>query len=206
MLDTFKARLKAKYPGVNLSKERITAIADRLHKKFPDLTEEADHDAKLDELNELTPFDEIAKSDDKIRTLEAKSKGQKTPEELAAEEAARKKADDAKKGDDEPAWFKAYREATDAKLQAFENEKKQGTIKQQLQTKLKDVPASIWSKRAMPESEDAIDAFVTEVQEDYKTDFVDKGLITPAPGGSKGGNTKPTEKEVDALVDKIINI
>jgi hypothetical protein len=76
MLDVFKARLKAKTKaaGVNLSQKRIDAFADRLHKKNPAITEEADHDTAIDELDEVVSFKDIAKDDDRLRTLEAKSK------------------------------------------------------------------------------------------------------------------------------------
>jgi membrane protein involved in colicin uptake len=210
MLDVFKARLKAitSAAGVNLSQKRIDAIADRLNKKFPDPKDDAEHDTAIDSLYDATDLKEFAQVDDYQRTKEAKEKKDKEDADKKAADEARKKAEeDAKKTGDneEPAWFKAYREATDAKLSAFEKEKKQGTIKQQLADKLKDVPASIWSKRQLPESEDAIEAFITEVQEDYKTDFVDKGLITPAPGGSKGGNNgKATKEEVAGIIDKIL--
>jgi hypothetical protein len=58
-LETFKAQLKAKYSGLNLSQKRIDEISARLHKKNPDLTEEANHDTRLDDLNELMPFADI---------------------------------------------------------------------------------------------------------------------------------------------------
>ena len=78
MLDTFKARLRAKAKawGVNLSTKRIDALADRLHKKNPDLTDEADHDSRIDDLNEITPLEDMAKQDDRIRSLETKAKAQ----------------------------------------------------------------------------------------------------------------------------------
>src|SRR5690349_8539866 len=91
MLETFKERLKAKLPDLkaqNLTEKRLNAIADRLQNKFPDLTDEADYDAKIDELNDLTPFAEIAKQDDRIRTLE------KNPNPLPKKKPVAPKKDD----------------------------------------------------------------------------------------------------------------
>lgn len=68
------ARLKAKYSGVNLSNARLDAIAAKLESK---ITDENDIDARLDELNEIFPFADIAKQDDRLRTLESKSKDPK---------------------------------------------------------------------------------------------------------------------------------
>lgn len=68
------AQLKAylKTLGVkNLSQARIDAIADKLALK---ITDETTIDARLEELNEVLPFADIAKDDDRLRTLEAKSK------------------------------------------------------------------------------------------------------------------------------------
>ncbi len=205
MLQTFKARLKAKYSGVNLSNERITAIADRLHKKFPELTEDADHDAKLDELNDLAPFDESAKQDDKLRTLEAKTRGQKTPEEIAAEvEAARKAAEG---NDGMPEWFKTYQKSVDDKLDGILKEKSVNSIRQQATEKLKDVPAKFWNKRALPEKDEDIETFITEVQNDYKEfhqGLVNEGLAgTSIPKGSSAPTGKASKEEVDKIVDSI---
>ena len=199
MLETFKTRLKAKltdFKAQNLTQKRIDAIADRLHKRQPDLTDEAEHDKAINDLNDLMPFEDIAKEDDRVRTLESKAKDPKPTDPKPA---------DPKPTDEEPAWFKAYRESTDAKLSAFEKEKTQGSIKQQLAEKLKDVPQSMWSKRALPETPEAIEAFVTEVQADYKTDFIDKGLVTITPAGGTGGaSSKMSKEQVKSLNDTLV--
>lgn len=200
MLETFKARLKAKYSGVNLSTKRIDAIADRLNKKFPDLKEEADHDAKLDDLNELTPFDDIAKDDDRIRTLEAKQKP-------AEPKPADPKTADPKPSDDMPAWFKTYQEETDRKIAGMLKDKAQSSIKDQLKEKLKDVPGKFYENWQLPESEEHLESFVTKVNEGFagfKQDLTEKGLLHTNPGG---GQTPPPASgkispEIKAFVEK----
>jgi hypothetical protein len=64
-----KQRLKDLFPGVNLSNDRINAIADRLK-----ITEESEIDQALQDANELMDFAAIAKQDDRVRTLEANAK------------------------------------------------------------------------------------------------------------------------------------
>jgi hypothetical protein len=199
-----KARLKVLYPEVTLSNARIKATADKLSAKQLTVEQETEVDAALTAMNDngQYTFSELQKEDSRILQLQILADKGKKPEKK--DEPVDPPSDPAP-ADDEPAWFKSYREATDAKLAAFEKEKAVGTIKQKLAEKLKDVPGSIWSKRALPESEDAIDAFVTEVETDYKTDFVDKGLITQPAGGSKAGAPgKATKEEIKSIVDGIM--
>lgn len=91
MKEKIIARLKAKFSGVNLSKTRLDQIADKLAAK---ITDENEIDGRLDELNEVLPFADIAKQDDKVRTLEAKVK-EKQPSDP--------KNDDPPKPEDTPA-------------------------------------------------------------------------------------------------------
>jgi hypothetical protein len=205
MLDVFKAQLKAKSTAAGaptISNARLEAMASKLNAKFPDLTDPTEHDAKIDDFYDAEMFKEIQALDDFQKAKAAREAKKKEPEKKE------EKKDEEKTDDDVPAWAKTLIEQNKTlseKVAGIEKEKTQGSIRQQLQNKLKDVPASIWSKRQLPESEDAIEAFITEVQEDYKTDFVDKGLITPAPVGSKGGNNgKATKEEVAGIIDKIL--
>ncbi|WP_426291982.1 hypothetical protein ACN9ML_18285 [Dyadobacter endophyticus] len=67
-----KERLKSKFPGVNLSQKRIDAIADKL--KLPEDADDDAIDERLDELNDVFSFAEMAKNDDRLRTEEAERK------------------------------------------------------------------------------------------------------------------------------------
>lgn len=73
-----KERLGIKFPGVNLSNKRLAALADKI-KLEQDADDEA-IDEKLDELNEIYPFTEIAKTDDRLRTLEKEKKDNPDPD------------------------------------------------------------------------------------------------------------------------------
>lgn len=207
MLDTFKARLKAKSKttGANLSQKRIDAFADRLHKKFPDLKEEAEHDEMIDELDELVSFTEVAKDDDRIRTLEKKKPEPETTPNPQPQPSDPKPAE----ANEEPAWFKVYREATDAKINAFEKEKTQGSIKQQLNEKLKNFSDLVeWQEWQQPDTSEKVDEFVQKVtakHEEKKQKLTEKGLVFQPAGGTRGGgNGKATKEEIGSLVDKIL--
>lgn len=76
MKEKIIARLRALYPGVNLSKTRLDQIADKLASK---ITDENEIDTRLNDLNDVMPFADIAKQDDRVRTLEAKNKDPKDP-------------------------------------------------------------------------------------------------------------------------------
>lgn len=72
-------RLKVKYPKANLSKERMTELSGRLAKLPADDADDAAIDLVLDQYNDFIPFEDIARQDDKIRTLEAKKPAEPTP-------------------------------------------------------------------------------------------------------------------------------
>lgn len=111
-------RLKAKFSGINLSNARLDAIADKL---APKITDETTIDAKLDELNEVVPFSELAKLDDWQRTKEQKEKEQK---DKKTSESEKKSAETSKQDDDAPEWAKALIDQNKAmalKMEALES-------------------------------------------------------------------------------------
>jgi superfamily I DNA and/or RNA helicase len=189
MLDTFKARLKAKAKaaGANLSQKRIDAIADRLHKKFPDLTEEADHEAKLEDYYDDDTLKDIAKDDDKLRTIEAiKPKPQPQP--------SNDNNPQPQPQEEMPAWAKDLL----TEVKTLKQEKQQQSIQQKLgqHEKLKDINKTFWSKRALPTKDEDIDAFVEEVTTDHAAFLQESGY------GNIGEHKPPasTEKPIPGKV------
>lgn len=209
-LETFKAQLKAKIKtlGVNLSTTRIDAIAAKLHAKNPDLTDVADHDTRIDDYNDLMPFSDIAKTDDRVRTLEAKAKGQPPKnddqdDDDANDDNSQQKGKSKKKdGDEPPAWAKGLIET----VSALTKEKVQTSMSAQVASKLKDkVPAKYYAGRALPEKEEDLDAFIATVESDYtefKQDLVNQGLMSSSetPKGGAGG-VNVTDKAFEASID-----
>lgn len=190
MRDKIKARLKEKFPGVNLSSKRLDDISDKLSKK---ITEESEIDAKLDEINELMPLAEIARQDDRLRTLESKSKDkQPTP--------ANTDSNSNQDADDMPGWFKKHVEETNKKLAEIEARNLQGSMQSRLAKDLKDIPAKFYSRAALPDKEDDYAAFVEGVKTDYQSfidEQVEKGLMSAAKPANASGGASATDKQVD---------
>lgn len=188
MLDTFKARLKAKLKaaGVNLSSKRIDAYADRLHKKNPDVKEDSEHDTLIDELDELVSFADIAKQDDTIRDLGGKLKKQeaaKPPVATHEDEETDDEEDDEedetkgkkktkpetgkkKPGSKMPEWFKPYAE----QIETQNKEKLKATIDSMIAKKNKGedgkpkISEKVLARMQKPEKVEDLDEWWAEIE------------------------------------------
>lgn len=192
MREKIIAQLRKMFPGVNLSAARLNAIADKLAAK---ITDETEIEVKLNDLNDIMPFADIAKEDDRVRTLEAKVRDIKPADPAKPQDPA----PDPAKPDEAAALLKALIQKVDS-LQA---DKVAGGMRATLKAKLKDVPESYYAKRALPEKEEELEAFIEEVNNDYsafKQDLVTQGLMssTPPAGGSGGGNAEAGKKDIEA--------
>lgn len=207
MKEKIIAAIKAKFPTVNLSKKRLEAIAAKIEAKVID--DETKIDAAITTYDEYNPLVEIAKQDDAIRNLEGKLKTPPKKDEPGVPPVP-------VITDDTPEWAKAMIEQNKllaAGLSALQGEKAQSTIRTKatalLSEKGKEVPVSYWGKRPLPEKEEELEAFITEVQTDYtafKQEMTDAGLSvlptpkstsTPAPAGDK-----TVSPEIKAFAEK----
>lgn len=191
MQDKIKAQLRAKFPGVNLSKSRLDAIADKLATK---ITDEAEIDAKLDELNDLYPFADIAKNDDRQRTQQAKP----------AQPTAAKTEKEESNEPDIMSMFKAMQE----KLDNMEKEKQAAALREQLHAKAaeKKLPKELLKGRTI-DSEEQLDQLLTEIEADFtaiKQSVVNEGLkSTGAPiSGTSTLRTDSVDKDIEAWAKK----
>lgn len=204
MKEKILAAIKLKFPNVNLSQKRLDAIAAKVEAKVID--DETKIDATLDALNEIYPMADIAKDDHIRSTLEGKLKAtQKKKEETPQDDPIQEP--DA----DTPAWAKALIEQNkklSEGLAAIQGEKVANTIKGKASELLKDIPVSYWGKRAIPDKEEGIEAFVAEVTADYtqfKQDLTNQGLsVLSAPKAAGGGaaTTKTINPDIKAFVEK----
>ena len=204
MKEKIIAAIKAKFPTVNLSKKRLEAIAAKIESKVID--DETKIDAAIVAYDDYNPLVDIAKQDDTIRTLEAKAKA--TPP----------KKDDAPTPtpapvitDDTPEWAKAMIEQNKtlaAGLAALQGEKLATTMRQKATEKLKDIPASYWGKRVIPEKEEEMEAFVADVQADYaafKKEMTEAGisvLSVPKSGEAPDPKAAAVSPEIKAFAEK----
>lgn len=189
MQDKIKARLKEKFPGVNLSQTRIDAIADKLSSK---ITDENEIDTKLDELNDVHPLSEIAKYDDWQRSKQQKKPAQQQQQSQSSTDP-----------NDEPDLKSMFAELQ-KEINNLKTERQRQSLQEQLVKKAaeKKIPAVLLKGRVV-ESEDQLDSVLAELEadhNDYKQALNNEGFkqASPPAGGSGG---KQTDKQVLNAID-----
>lgn len=193
--DKIKERLRALFPKANLSKQRLDAIAAKLATKPEDEATDDQVDEVISDYNEVIDFEQIARDDDRIRTLEAARKPKPTkPAEQRDEDS-----DDPDDGNETNKLLKSLLE----KVEKLESEKAQETVSQKFikLAKEKNIPEAMY-KRAIPSKEDDIDVVLAEIEADWK-DFAEKNKLQnygkDQPGGGRPngnpGKIKPKTLE-----------
>ena len=130
--------------------------------------------------------------------------------------ASKKKLQDKEENkDEEPAWFKAYREQQDARFATLEGEKTSSLRKSKLESLLKDT--GTFGNRTLKsfskmnfENDEEFEQFLSEVEEDlkaYNQERADAGLSTlgTPPAAGTGKPDKEIELLTDAEIDSIVN-
>lgn len=198
-------KIRELFPNVNLSKERLDAIADKLAAK---ITEEDQIEEKVNDLNEVVPFAEIAKQDDRVRTLEAEAK-KKTAKSTDTPKEDPDKKD--KSDDDPPAWAKALLE----KVEKLESGKIATSRREKVLEKLKDADEKYRNRvlrdfdRMRIDSDEDFETVLSDIESDF-SDFKqlqsDIGLGNDSPFGAFGNleKGKPSDSEVESIVDSIL--
>lgn len=211
MKEKILAAIKAKYPAINLSKKRLEAIAAKIEEKVID--DESKIDAALALYNEYNPLADMASNDDKLRTAEKKLKettpAPKDPKEKEVETPAAQTPTTVP--EDAPAYVKAMMEqmgVMSKALTGMQAEKAAGSIKSKAEAALKDVPVKFWGKRQLPTKDEELEAFIAEVNDDYK-EFgavqTEKGLsFTPKPvtGVQPNATDKKVPDELKAFFER----
>ena len=132
-----KARFKVLFPKVNLSAAKLDGIIAKVDAKT-EADDEAAIDAALNAINEYTPFEDMAREEDRIRDLEAKLK------KPAAKKAEPAGSEDPKTDESEvPAYIKALTDSLKAlseSVQSLQVEKTTTSRKEKLAALLKDAP------------------------------------------------------------------
>lgn len=207
-----KERLKAKYPKANLSNKRLDELSARLAKKPEDDADDAAIDSVLEQANDFMSFEDIAKEDDRIRTLEAKANAKDDG----------KPNDDGKQDpptppSDVPAWAQSLIDANKS-LKDDLNELKTGKItetKKESARKLFEDNATLkslkqnikdnWFNRIDVNSETPIDEQIANLETEYNDmaqHIADsKGYASAPPSGKS--NTEPTKEELDNIVEQL---
>lgn len=203
------ALLKTKFPGVQLSAARVEAIATKIDAK---ITTAEEIEAKLDEANELFPFADIAKQDDRIRSLEEEAKKKKPADE---------KGDNPKKEEpkvDETPTEKMLREALDgiksltSEVASIKGEKVTNTRRTTYLESLKGTSKE-YQEREMKkfdrmkfETDEEFNEFLTEAKElhaDAIQDDALDGVGNDKPLASSSGNAS-AKRATDAELDEVM--
>jgi len=197
------AELKKKFPG--LQNEFLLFIAAKLEAK---VKEDSEIEGAITELDTILPIKEQAdffQSESDRRVTEAKKKF----------EAEKKPADETKK-DDKPEELTGDAKTMEMlktlsdKLEAFEKKESISKLSEKFKLKLaeKKIPLQ-FAKRVVIESEDQMDALLTEVEADYndviqsKTDQ-DLEVSTPPKGGNGKTSKLASKEEVADVVNSIM--
>lgn len=201
-------RLRAKFQGVNLSTARVEAIASKLDAK---ITEEDQIDGKLDELNEIFPFADMAKEDDRLRTLEAKAKEKEEESKKNSEEDNKIKTSEDKKTDDP---VLALLQEMKGEIAALKSDKVVTSRKSVAVEKFKDAPEAF--KNDLLEDLNMIsftddNHFNTYIERkekafaDFKQAQSEAGLGNDKPSRGAGGTSskEATKAELDKVMENL---
>lgn len=213
--EIIKARLKVLFPKANLSTKRIDAIAAKLAPMPADDADDAAVDVVLNLANDFNSFEEIAREDDRIRTLEAKANTPPTPADNAEPATVKTPVTD----DTTPVWAKAIIDANQklvADMEAIKTGKIIETKKQTAQSvfessevlkALKPEVKANWINRIDVNSETTIEDQVKNLEAEF-TDIRQEIASTTrysgvAPSFTKGNN-EPSAEDVKGIVDNLV--
>jgi hypothetical protein len=216
--EKIKERLKALFPKANLSQKRLDALVAKLAPKPADDADDSAVDSVINDFNDIMSFEDIAREDDRVRTLEAKAKETSDPPKPGT--PGGDPPSDPPKGDDTPAWAKGMFDKLDTVTKELETLKTGKVTETKKQTAAKLFESSEVLKGLKPEikqswlsripvtpetTEDEIKTHLTALETEYtelKQSMADSGNYSgPAPVGDP--NTKVDDKAVEAVVDSM---
>lgn len=208
--EIIKARLKALFPKANLSQKRLDALAAKLAPMPADEADDAAVDVILNQANDFNSFEDIAKEDDRVRTLEAKS-ANPTPNP-----ADPKPADPTPPNDVNAKLLEAITKLT-GEVEAIKTGKIADTKKQtatqlfensEILKGLKpDVKQQWINQRIDVNSETPLEEQVKSLEtelSDIKQSVADATTYSGAVPFDSSGKTAPNASDIKAIVDNLI--
>jgi len=209
--EQIKARLKVKYPKANLSTKRIDAIAAKLCLKPADDADDDAIDLVLETANDFISFEDIAREDDRVRTLESNQKAKPDPTPSPAPNPDPDPNNPNPNPTEEaPAWAKKIQQDLDAiKTGNITQTKKQTALqsfeKSEILKGLKPELKDRWVNRIDVNSETPIEDQIKELESEY-SELVQVNADSEVYGGPAGQGTnisKPDEAVVNEIVDNL---
>jgi cell shape-determining protein MreC len=114
-----------------------------------------------------------------------------------------------KPADDEPAWFKAWKEEQTKKLEALEKEnqvfkaeKAKETRAAQIAAKVKELGIPDWRMKGVAVPDELDETGITNFLTEIKQELVTQGLSGKVESGSLVGKTEQLKELAGSLVDK----
>jgi hypothetical protein len=212
MKDKVLARLRALFPGVNLSKTRKEKIADYVVSK---ITNEDEIDDKLNDYNDFMSFADIAKNDDRQR--EADNKKAKDDADAKAKADAEQDGNDGEDNQEQmPAWAKPLMSKISSLESQLAGEKGKSTINElKAAAKAKGIPEAFAAKYVIGEDYNqetalaALETEWTELKQIAVNGEVKDGKVIlgePAPNGTpaaKAAIAKQMEEAAKGLIETV---
>lgn len=208
--EIIKARLKVLFPKANLSQKRLDAIAAKLAPMPADDADDAAVDAVVNQANDFNSFDEIAREDDRVRTLEEKAKATTPPTPPGPTDPPTPPTPTV----DVPEWAKGLVEANKALLekvtaietgnviQTKKHSASQLFEKSDVLKGLKEDLKPRWINRIDVNSETPIEDQIKELETEY-SELVQVSADNNQYGGPAGGGLNLNNPDT-AIVDEIV--
>ena len=203
-----RALLLSKFGGVQLSDARVEQLAKRLEGLVE--TEE-ELETRLTALDEAIPFADIAKEDDRIRSLEAAAKAKKP----VARKPVEREEEEEESDEEIPAWAKALIDGNKAlqdTVQALKGEKVVSDRRSAILAKLKGADEAYANKvvrdfgRMSFADDEAFEEYLGDVEKDFTEHAqsqAESKLGNDAPYlGSGGGTLK--DDEVSPVMKQLV--
>lgn len=212
--EIIKARLRVLFPKANLSTKRLDALAAKLAIMPADDAEDAAVDVILNQANDFNSFEDIAREDDRVRTLEAKVNPNQNPTPNPLSDTAPTPPSP----DDTPGWAKNLIESN-KKLSADIEEIRSGKItetkKQTAQSvfessevlkALKPEIKANWLNRIDVNSETLIEDQIKSLETEYtdiRQNIANTTKYSSVVPSFTDGKHEPSAAEIREIVDSM---
>lgn len=224
-------RLKPKVKAFGFNKKEMMSVAAKIADNLTSADDASDEDvnAEIDTaIDAVIPYLQVSqsfanrvieenrkKNDDDDETDDDDDEKPSKPQNRQSGSNKKNTQNRGKEQDEEPSWFKSFREQQEARLTALEGEKIANSRKSKLEALLKDTGTfgsrTLKSFQKMKfENDDEFDEFYSEVEDDlkaYNQERSNNGLSTlgdpPAAGGGKPKENEEllTDAEIESIVD-----
>lgn len=214
--EIIKARLKVLFPKANLSTKRLDALAAKLAPMPADDADDAAVDVVLNLANDFNSFEEIAREDDRVRTLEAKVTPAPAPTPTPELNPA---PTPATPPTDVPEWAKGLLESNKAlleKVTTLETGKITETKKQTAQSvfessevlkALKPEIKANWLNRIDVNSETPIEDQVKNLETEFtdiRQEIANTTKYSSVVPSFTDGKNEPSAEDIKGIVDNLV--